>query len=412
MNISPHNRKYSVLSLPNEILYEIVCYLNQSHLLQVMLVNRILHTISVRKLYGYIYVQTSSVRRLAVRDYVETPLHLKYTIIDGREKLMSLLRQKSLLPFVHEILFQGDDSGIAMGLLRLFRETLTWVDVVLNYNSMGEVNSEETYLYRNLVLIRDNQFLFEEDNDSIESLTILPPSATQDYPGDLSFIYRLKSLRKLKLTIQTKDTLRLFKSKLPKKLNIEELSLVFQNLNGICLTSLNNLFNLSTVTSLYIRIPQGYYTSLPSFVVPELSRVLSQTTNLRHFGLSNSAPINYVKLMGTLKKNSLNSLFLEPWYGHDFKHSSRIFLKLVREQQSSLVRVFYGKNYNAQGLEVFEETYRCDYDLHRLDRLLDGLKRELVERNRFPNLKQVVFDQSHYFIVRDDKGRVDFRVIS
>ncbi|EGW32526.1 uncharacterized protein SPAPADRAFT_67130 [Spathaspora passalidarum NRRL Y-27907] len=412
MDSSPQSGKSSLLCLPVEILYEIVCYLNQCNLLQVSLINKLLRDVAFRKLYSRIYVQTSSVRQLVVGDYVNTPLHINYTLVNGREKLISLMKHTYSLRFLREILFHGDDNGIAMGLSRAMRDFLDGVNIYLCYNSMGEVYSREPYLYRNLVIIRDNQFIFDEDNYSIQSLTLLASTPNQDYNQDLSFVYRLKSLKKLSLTIQTKDTLKLLRYKLPEKLHIEQLSLNFRNLLGINVSALVTLFDLCNVTSLYIRIPQGYYKFLPTFVVPEIIHLLSQTINVRNFGLSNSAPINYMKVLRAIRKNTLNTLYLEPWYGHEFSHSPKKLLKILHEQQLTLTRIFYGKNFNAHGFEVFEEVFRVQYGQHRLERVLNKLRREVSSRKRLPCLKQIVLDQMHYFTVTTANGNMNFKSVS
>ncbi|RLV91291.1 hypothetical protein JA1_003965 [Spathaspora sp. JA1] len=354
---------YSILCLPDEIIYEVLGYLNQSNVLLVRLLNFRFYIVATKRLFNSVYVNNGD--PLVISSDISTPFYLKYTVINGWDKFIKLLNMKEFALVNDIVLFT--DYGISPYLIN----SLPRLYIENEYRK--SMIQHEFYISKWLTIT------IMEYNYTIEKLTI-----TGDETKVLPFLKRLKSLRILN------GTSNMFNFNHQQLITIQDLALEFREQPNR-ITDIKSIFNLEAISSLELKF--NLLHSTPS--VYDLTILASQLTSIKQFAII-SPNIRFDKIIHQIKPNSLQSFYLKI-LGNYYDCSNLQIFEILKYQQNSIVKIYYSctrsnSRFRHYGLLEFDRIYKNP-------RNKGTSEAELVLNNGgFKKLKQIVLNENYFVI--------------
>ncbi|EGW35699.1 uncharacterized protein SPAPADRAFT_64786 [Spathaspora passalidarum NRRL Y-27907] len=360
-------RKPLILTLPDEIIYEILGYLNQINILSVRLINLRFYIVATEKLFNFVYVNNGD--PVVIGPDVNSPFYLKYTVVNGWNKFITLLNMKEL-QFVNTIVIYTD-YGITLDFKKVIRSSPR-ISIEFEYKKSIIVHQE-------LSFSSWFRIAMTEFNYSIKKLTINGGETKL-----LPFFTRLKSLRIINGTSTMFDSLK-------QQITIRDLSLEFLQ-QPIRLIDIRNIFNLAEIVSLELKF--GLYHPPPSVV--ELAILASQLKSVKQLAII-SPNIRFDKVVHQLKPNSITSFYLKI-LGNYYETPSSGLVEILKYQQQSVMKVYWScvrsnSRFRSYGLQEFDRVYKKSGDNNKLEEVVF-----LLNNGRFEKLNQVVLNENYFAI--------------
>ncbi|EGW30476.1 uncharacterized protein SPAPADRAFT_52560 [Spathaspora passalidarum NRRL Y-27907] len=384
---------FPIIELPNDIIGEICAILNQVDVLSLMLVNKTLYQLGLRKLYHSIYIG-STFPRLLVSGHIYTAFNTKYTIVTSAKVFVSALRHTSNAQLVKEIVTTDFEPDDYMSIVSLF----PWVNIVLEYEkSWARFTCLDLRLLRGLELTIDNYRFFQDKvadtNYSIKELTM------QSGDGLFNIIPKLKGLESLHISPVTTETLMGLDLAGVSKLKIKELFL--QDCGPDCeggrlFHQVEELFNLDCIKSFG-------FSMLYNMRYRDLESIIPRLTNVRNIFIQGGIN-DYGQILMELKPNSLHYLCLHGNSVYTSKESNIDFqqlTKIIENQEQSLSTLCVSRSVphfmKNTCVNRFHNYGCCKTSDESQLRLLEQI---LGKGRRFPSLDTVILNGRYHLIKR------------
>ncbi|EGW30770.1 uncharacterized protein SPAPADRAFT_68010 [Spathaspora passalidarum NRRL Y-27907] len=240
-----------------EIFYEIFSHLNQFDILQVILINKQFYELGIRELYKCLLVDNGTDRYI-ISQHMRTSFTTKYTIIDGIQLFKKKVFKRKRMKFVQLVIFRRDTclDAIYQDMIRKY----PWVEIrIMDPDFMSDkgpfyTNQKLKLQAKTLTRLKIEPNLFikvEDDNYSIIEYVI----NTTPTPVLLSSIPKLKRLETL--CILDPQSNHLITDLQSSQLSDICLKTLILKVSSIQLSSLGEIFNLTTITKLKLEFTKN-----------------------------------------------------------------------------------------------------------------------------------------------------------
>ncbi|RCK57797.1 hypothetical protein Cantr_06863 [Candida viswanathii] len=364
-----HMANDSLLSLPEELIEEVIDYLNQTDRLKLLLMNRRLHHQVKRRLLTSVYVNNG----------VPSAFYRRHTIVS--ENQFEKVVQSDDFRYVKKAVFYSDaiPDHILQAVLRK--------DINLSFEHV--VENKLKYL---TILQRKRNPLWVTPDFPVEN-TIT--QLTVNYNGETisrAALSKLK-LNSLKALNITSDA---FERRGPsdfEPIEIKKLSFEFVDKQP-SLAFISNTFQVDKVESLELRFktrPLEY----------EIIQLMSKLISLKHFAIM-SQNIRFDRVVEPLARDTLETLYVNVMGRYD-SFLATILLEILKNQSGSIQKLSWSnKRLNVRlktyGLDDFERVY--DVDATAKD--LDVAEIKMLVGNGFASLTDVILNEAYYKVSREE----------
>lgn len=374
----------SILSLPDELIEEIIEYLNQSDRLKLSLLNMRFHNQVKRCLLNSVYVNNGGPKVLLTNE-VESGFYRRHTII--LQFQFDKLVESEDIRFVKRVVLYSD------AITERILQRLLKYDINLSFEHV----IENKLKYLTIMQRKRSPLWITPDfpvENSITQLTVTYNGETISNAA-LSKL-KLNSLRALNITsdaFERRGRGNDFKPIVVKKLSFEFVD------KQPSLSFISNTFDIDKIESLELK-----FKTRP--IESEIVQLMSKLTSLKHFAIM-SQNMRFDRIIEPLPRDSLETFYVNVMGRYD-TFLATILLQILKHQLRSIQKLCWSnKRLNIRlktyGLDDFERIY----DVGAICKDLDIAEIKILVANGFSSFTDVILNDAYYKVYTEkDEGVV------
>ena len=368
----------SILSLPDEIIEEVIDYLNQNDRLKFSILNKRIHYQVKKSLLNCVYVNNGGPRVMLTNEF-SSGFYRRHTIINQFQ--FESLMDSADIKYIKRAVFYSDaiPDNILQSILRN------------NINLSFEHVFENKLKYLTILQRKKNPLWITPDfpvENSISQLSVTYDGETISNAA-LSKL-KLNSLKALNIT---SDAFERRRGGDFEPIEVKRLSFEFVDKQP-SLAFISYTFKVDKVETLELR-----FKTRP--LEQELIGLMSKLTSLRNFSIM-SQNMRFDRIIEPLSKNSLETFYVNVMGRYD-TFLATILFDILRYQMESIRKL----SWSNKRLNIRLRTYGLDdfqrvYDVGAMLKDLDIAEIKILIANGFINLTDVILNDAYYKVFRKD----------